>query len=152
MPACAYGFSEYAGQTLRIANNQGIFLDVVWLSTALSPILNHKLERQIFGSDLAKMRDELVHNGVLRQEFAEHLWNREMRGPLVHEGVVGALCRVILDLGVALPLDPPSLLSEGERTQRGIEHESLLAEIAACKKIKLALVRGTDALAVNAGR
>lgn len=114
MSCCAYGFSEYAGQTLRVANDDGIFLDVVWLSTALNPILSHKLERHIFPPDLAKMRDELVHNGVLRLELAEHLWSREMRRPLVHDGVVGALCRVILDLGVALPLDPPSLLAAGE--------------------------------------
>ena len=108
-PLC--GCSEYAGQTLPVANGDGVFLDVKWLSTALKPILSHMLRHMIFEPSLASMRDEFVENGVLRLELAEELWSREMGGPLVREGLLEALCRVVLDLGVALPLDPASLLS-----------------------------------------
>ncbi len=107
------GCSEYAGQTLPVANGDGVFLDVKWLSTALKPILSHVLQRMTFRCPtLSIMRDEFVDHGVLRQELAEELWSREMGGPLVREGLLGALCRVVLDLGVALPLDPASLLSD----------------------------------------
>lgn len=111
--------SEYSGQTLPVAYGDGIFLDVKWLSTALKPILSHKLVgAPTFRERLARMRDDFVHDGVLRVELAEELWRREMGAPLVREGVVEALCRVLLDLGVALPLDSASLLATGERRKR----------------------------------
>ncbi|CAM9834872.1 unnamed protein product [Ectocarpus sp. 6 AP-2014] len=103
--------SEFAGQVLRIANGNGVFLDVVWLSTALKPILSHKLLHKVFPQDLAGMRDELVHNGILRLKFAEHLWSDVMKKPIPEE-VLDALCRVIVNLGVALPLEPASLLPD----------------------------------------
>ena len=109
--------SEFAGQVLRVSSGGGIFLDVVWLTTILRPILSHKLADKIFKHPhLSKLRDELVHDGVLRLKLAEHLWRCEMRqgrvelcdepsGELSDE-VVDALCGVIFKLGVALPLDP----------------------------------------------
>ncbi|CAM9502576.1 unnamed protein product [Ectocarpus fasciculatus] len=105
----ALWISEFAGQVLRIANGDGVFLDVVWLSTALKPILDHKLAHEVFPQDFARMRDELVHNGILRLKFAKHLWSRVM-GRSSSEEVLDALCRVLLTLGVALPLEPASLL------------------------------------------
>lgn len=83
-----------------------------WLSTALKPILSHVLQRETFRCpSLSIMRDEFVDHGVLRLELAEELWSRAMGGALEREGLLEALCRVVLDLGVALPLDPASLLS-----------------------------------------
>ncbi|CBN78377.1 LRR-GTPase of the ROCO family, putative pseudogene (Partial), partial [Ectocarpus siliculosus] len=109
------GFSGTRMETditvLRIANGDGVFLDVVWLSTALKPILSHKLLHKVFPQDLAGMRDELVHNGILRLKFAEHLWSDVMKKPIPEE-VLDALCRVIVNLGVALPLEPASLLPD----------------------------------------
>ncbi|CAM9890847.1 unnamed protein product [Ectocarpus fasciculatus] len=102
----ALWISEFAGHILRVAHNDGIFLDVVWLSTALKPILSHKLERQMFPrSSLTAMKDELVDNGVLRLKFAEYLWGREM-DETPSEEVLDALCGVLHSLGVALPLGP----------------------------------------------
>lgn len=49
------------------------------------------------------MRDELVHLGVLRQEFAKHLWSCSMGTPRA-EKVEDDMRRVIFNLGVALPL------------------------------------------------
>lgn len=103
--------SEFAGQIIRVSSGGGIFLDVVWLTTILRPILSHKLADEIFPQH-SKMRDELVHNGVLRLKFAEHLWRHELpqgRGRLSDE-VVDALCGVIYKLGIALPLDPRSVV------------------------------------------
>lgn len=83
----------------------------------MKPILSHKLERDLFPPHLADMRDEFVDNGVLRVELAKELWRREMGEPLAREGIVEALCRVLIDLGVALPLDSASLLARGERNR-----------------------------------
>ncbi|CAB1104970.1 unnamed protein product [Ectocarpus sp. CCAP 1310/34] len=105
----ALWISEFAGQVLRVANGDGVFLDVVWLSTALKPILDHKLVHKVFPQHFAGMRNELVHNGILRIAFAEHLWSDVME-ITVPEEVLDALCRVIVNLGVALPLEPASLL------------------------------------------
>lgn len=124
LPLCLLGAlplsfqSEYAGQTISVASCGGIFVDAGWISTALKPILSHKLEREVFPPDLANMRDELVHDGILRRELAVHLWRREMGKSLMVDGVMGALCRVLVDRGVALPLDPASLLDAGAETAR----------------------------------
>lgn len=101
--------SEFAGQIISVADGDTIFLDAVWLSTILGPILSHKLLREIFPPHLTKMRDELAHNGILRLEFAKHLWGREMAlgghmGGEPSDLIVDALCQVIVRLGVALPL------------------------------------------------
>eukprot|EP00752_Nemacystus_decipiens_P009015 g8047.t2 len=115
----ALWISEYSGQTLPVAYGNGIFLDVKWLSAALKPILSHKFEGQTFPQDLTRMRDEFVDNGVLRVKLAEELWCGEMGAPQIHEGVVEALCRVLIDLGVALPLDTANLLAPGPRSNSG---------------------------------
>lgn len=57
------------------------------------------------------MRDDLVHTGVLRPKFAEHLWSRAMKSA-PSDRVLDALCRVVLDLGVALPLEPARLQAD----------------------------------------
>lgn len=102
-PAC----SDFAGHTLRIDGGDGIFLDVVWLSKVLKPILNHKLKDVIFDSELSPMRDDLVEKGVLRWQFARHLW-RDFIGhaALLSKEILvaAALFGVLVDLGVALPL------------------------------------------------
>lgn len=134
-----FGKSEYAGQTLPVAYGDGIFLDVRWLSTALKPILSHKLEWDTFPQHLCGMRDEFVENGVLRVELAEELWCREMGGPLGREGVVEALCRVLLDLGVALPLDSASLLARGERKAGEEEDHRKRKVVAKLRSIYLGL-------------
>lgn len=105
--------SEFAGQVLRVSSGSGIFLDVVWLTTILKPILSHKLADEVFGNPrLSKMRDELVHNAVLRLELAEHLWRSELpQGRIeLSDEVVDALCGVIFKLGIGLPLDRGSVV------------------------------------------
>lgn len=104
-------FSDFAGHTLRIYGGDGIFLDVVWLSKVLKPILNHKLKDETFDNDLSPMRDDLVEDGVLRWQFAWHLW-RDFIGHAAlqsKEIVVAALLGVLVHLGVALPLSRTTL-------------------------------------------
>lgn len=107
-PAC----SDFAGHTLRVDGGDGIFLDVVWLSRVLKPILSHKLQDETFGSDLSPMRDDLVENGVLRWEFALHLWSDFIGHAALQSKeitVADALFGVLVDLGVALPLGHTTL-------------------------------------------
>ncbi|CAM9943033.1 unnamed protein product [Pylaiella littoralis] len=107
----ALWISDFAGHTLRIDGGDGIFLDVVWLSKVLKPILNHKLKDETFDNDLSPMRDDLVEDGVLRWQFAWHLW-RDFIGHAAlqsKEIVVAALLGVLVDLGVALPLSRTTL-------------------------------------------
>lgn len=107
-PAC----SDFAGHTLRIDGGDGIFLDVVWLSKVLKPILNHKLKDETFDNNLSPMRDDLVENGVLRLQFARHLW-RDFIGHAALQSkkmlVTTALFGVLVDLGIALPLGRTAL-------------------------------------------
>ena len=84
---------------------------MVWLTDVLKPILSHKLEDEVFPGNLPNMRDELIHLGVLRQEFAKHLWSRSMGAPRA-EQIEDDVRRAILNLGVALPLDP---IDSGEK-------------------------------------
>ena len=108
-------FSEFAGQVLRIDSDKGIFLDVVWLSKVLSPILSHKLLAEDFPTtDLKNQRDSLVHRGVLRWGFAQHLWRDVLTsaGQRSTGRVIGSLFRVLLKLGVILPLGRPAFLSD----------------------------------------
>ena len=65
----------FAGRILSFDGGESLFLDVVWLSKVLSPILTHKLsdEHPPTGR-LCESRDELAYNGVLRVDFARHLW------------------------------------------------------------------------------
>lgn len=105
-------FSDFAGHTLRIDGGNGIFLDVVWLSKVLKPILSHKLKDETFDSDLSPMRDDLVQNGVLRWQFARYLW-RDFIGHAALQSkeirVAEALYDVLIDLGVAVPLGRTTL-------------------------------------------
>ena len=80
---------------------------MVWLSTVLSPILSHKLRNEILPSPaLCGQRDSLFRDGVLRWDFALYLWRpiltQAVRG--IEESVVKSLFRVLLKLGVILPL------------------------------------------------
>ena len=80
----------------------------------MSPIISHKLKREILGSvNLDQLKDDLVHEGILVREFALHLWKPILDH--VAEGkkeeVVNALFRTLLNLGVVLPLDRTSLSS-----------------------------------------
>lgn len=134
--------SEFAGQVLRVSSGGGIFLDVVWLTTILRPILSHKLAAEVFPQHLSKMRDELVHNGVLRLELAEHLWRRELpqgRGGLSDE-VVDALCGVIYKLGIALPLDPGSVVPD-DRSSFGGSISSNSGRVVAGRHDMLVIMR-----------
>ena len=103
---CTFVCSEFAGHILRVDGGDGIFLDVVWLSRVLSPILSIKLERKLFPTaDLTYMRNELVSNGILKLDFAQYLWKEQLgEGALQLEGIVPTLFRVLLKLGVVLPL------------------------------------------------
>ena len=116
-------FSEFAGQVLRIDSDEGIFLDVVWLSKVLSPILSHKLHPEDFPTIALKMqRDSLVHRGVLLWDFAQHIW-RDVLTPESKRRVIESLFRVLLKLGVILPLGRPAFLSDrsGSRASHGDE-------------------------------
>ena len=110
----AFLSSEFAGQILRIDSGEIIFLDVLWLSDVFSPIMSHKLITETFPSaTLSAQRDSLVHDGVLRWEFAEYLWrpvlNKSLKGS--EDSVVDFLFRVLLDLGVIIPLDRTTFLA-----------------------------------------
>ena len=116
--------SEFAGQILRIDSDEGIFLDVVWLSEVLSPILSHKLHADDFPTiDLKYHRDDLVNCGVLRLDLAHHLW-RDVLTPAEQGSkgrVIESLFRVLLKLGVILPLGRPAFLYDrgGSHTSHG---------------------------------
>lgn len=112
-------FSEFAGQIILFANGDGIILDVVWVSNALKPVLDHKLAAETFTGRLAVMRDELVQNGMLRLDFAKHLWSDRKRRPLA-EGGVDALYRVVVTLGIAIPLKTSSSRSDSARDHAGL--------------------------------
>lgn len=93
-------------------DGDGIFLDVVWLSKVLKPILSHKLKDETFDNDLSPMRDDLVENGVLRWQFARHLWSDFIGHAALQSKevmVAEALFGVLVDLGVALPLGGTTL-------------------------------------------
>lgn len=97
--------SDFAGHTLRIDGGDGIFLDVLWLSRCLSPILSHKLGDERFEQCWLSKRDDLTNDGILRCQFAVHLWSTSIgRVVLESEQVAGALFGVLVKLGVALPL------------------------------------------------
>lgn len=106
-------FSEYAGHIIRFDGGEGLFLDVVWLSKVLSPILSHKLPDELLGWDqLSKSRDYLVNNGILRVNFARYLWREILDGSTEVESnrIIKGIYSVLLKLGVILPLDRKSLL------------------------------------------
>ena len=117
-------FSAFAGQILRIDSDEGIFLDVVWLSKVLSPILSHKLHAEDFPTTaLKRQRDSLVRRGVLRWDFVQHIW-RDVLAPAKQGSkgrVVEYLFRVLLKLGVILPLGRQAVLSDrrGSHTSHG---------------------------------
>ncbi|CAM9487752.1 unnamed protein product [Scytosiphon promiscuus] len=100
----ALWISEFSGQILRFANGDGIFLDAGWVAFALKPVLDHKLRAKTVPPCFANARDELVNNGVLRRKFAEHLWSDTRQGSL-SDGQMDALYRVIVSIGIAIPLE-----------------------------------------------
>ena len=80
----------------------------------LSPIISHKLKREILESvNLDQLKDDLVHEGILVREFALQLWKPILDHVAEEkkEEVVNALFRTLLDLGVVLPLDETPLPS-----------------------------------------
>ena len=97
---------------------------MVWLSKVLSPILSHKLHAEDFPTTaLKRQRDILIRRGVLRWDFAQHVWRdvlttAEQRSK---ERVIESLFRVLLKLGVILPLGRPAFLSDrsGLHTSHG---------------------------------
>ncbi|CAM9525926.1 unnamed protein product [Scytosiphon promiscuus] len=108
----ALWMSEFAGQIIVVDNGGIIFLDVGWLENALKPILDHTLQDEPVPRHLGKMRDELCHNGQLRLEFARYLWSRVMK-IAISDGLFDALCRVVVNLGVAFPLEASSSPADG---------------------------------------
>lgn len=98
--------SDFAGHILRVDSGHGIFLDVVWLSGVLKPVMDHKLRRRIFEGELSVMRDDLVDRGILRWQFAKYLWRSLLDHATMpcEDQVMVALFRVLVSLGVALPL------------------------------------------------
>ena len=90
--------------------------------------MSHKLHNEDIPTNaLMKQRDVLVHRGILRWDFALHLWadvldpvEERLKGKLIE-----SLFRVLLNLGVILPLGRPAFLSDhrGSHTSRG-ERES----------------------------
>lgn len=118
--------SEFAGHILYIDDGDAIFLDVVWLSHVLSPILSHKLGRQRFlTSDLGALRDDLVDDKILRWRFAQHLWDPVLpRSALQSRTEVGhALYRVLIKLGVVVPLGQTIVsTTDGVASPRGDIH------------------------------
>ena len=108
--------SEFAGQILRIDGDQGIFLDVVWLSSILSPILDHKLAKRPFSTAvLNSHRDSLISRGVLRWDFALKLWEPALTSAEreIREDMVDAVFRVLIKLGVIIPLGRPVFSADG---------------------------------------
>ncbi|CAM9844456.1 unnamed protein product, partial [Scytosiphon promiscuus] len=114
----AVWISESAGQLLVVGDGGFIYLDVGWLTYVLKPILDHTLEDRPVPHHLGEMRDELHWNGQLRLEFARYLWSRVMETE-ISDGLFDALCRVIVDLGIALPLEASSVSAEGSPDSPG---------------------------------
>lgn len=88
-------------------DGKGIFLDVVWLSDILTPIMSHKLKDRLFPtSRLVRMRCDFVEDHILRWEFAKHLFSTLLNYSSVYteEQLGHALYRVLMKLGVALPV------------------------------------------------
>lgn len=89
-----------------------VVLDMGWLTRALKPILDHKVDARnedgvaIFGGrklDTAALlsdRDALVHKGILRKDFAGYLW----RVGDQNEEAQMMLHNMLVTLGVAIPL------------------------------------------------
>ena len=107
--------SEFAGQILRTDDDQGIFLDVAWLSSLLSPILDHKLAKRPFSNtELERHRYNLIQRGVLCWDFALYLWGPALTSAEQEmEGMVEAVFRVLIRLGVIIPLGQPTILANG---------------------------------------
>ncbi|CBN74748.1 LRR-GTPase of the ROCO family, putative pseudogene [Ectocarpus siliculosus] len=113
----ALWISDFAGHTLRVDGGDGIFLDVLWLSKCLSPILSHKLKNQPFENRWLWMRDDLAGDGILRREFALHIWSESVGNVVMEsEEVAEALFSVLIKLGVALPMGRRTLLAHSDRS------------------------------------
>lgn len=100
-----YVVSDFAAHTLRIDGGDGIFLDVLWLSKVLNPIVSHKLEDELFDDVWSPMKRKLVEDNILRRQFAIQLCGASIDYETMQsEEIVGALFRTLIKLGVALPL------------------------------------------------
>lgn len=111
-------YSEFAGHTLSVDGGDEIYLDVEWLSQVLKPIMSHKLLASVLPQELSAMRDELVHDGVLRWHFARHLWSQLLEGVSSSSATarcMQGLAKVLITLGVALPLEPTTSSASVER-------------------------------------
>lgn len=105
--------SNFVGHTLSIDGGDGIFLDVMWLSKCLKPILSHKLRDHPFDNKWLSMRDALVRDGILRRDFALHLWSEHMTEEAMQSAEAKrALFSVLIKLGVALPLGYATLSAD----------------------------------------
>lgn len=98
---------------LRVDDGDGIFLDVVWLSKILNPILDHNLHDMILpNAQLNTWRGKLVNTGVLCWGFARCLWGDVFREDIL-ESSLGelekALFDVLVKLGVIIPLGRSNL-------------------------------------------
>ncbi|CAM9633838.1 unnamed protein product, partial [Choristocarpus tenellus] len=84
-----------------------LFLDVEWLSQVLKPILDHKLGGIPFESaEMETGRYDLVERGILRRNFALHLWSPFMKmEEHIHdrEAMIRGLFDVLIKLGIVLP-------------------------------------------------
>lgn len=91
---------------------------MIWLSKCLSPILSHKLGDEPFEHRWLSKRDDLTGDGILRWQFALHLWSTSI-GEVVLESeqVVGALFAVLVKLGVALPLGHTAPFAVADRVK-----------------------------------
>ena len=108
--------SEFAGQILRIDGDQGIFLDLAWLSSILSPILDHKLAKIHYSSaETNDQRYSLIQRGVLTWDFALKLWEPALTsvGREIREDMVEYVLRVLIKLGVIIPLGRPVFSEDG---------------------------------------
>lgn len=114
--------SEFAGRILRFNGGEGIFLDVVWLSRVLNPILNHKLrsERRLPSAALCPLRDDLLYKGILRVDFARYLWSNLLDHSTTEESdrTIKGLYGVLFKLGVILPLGRTTMSGTNHRTPR----------------------------------
>ena len=110
-------FSEYAGQILRIDRDEGIFLDVRWLSKVLNPIFSNKLPEDMPTIARRTQRDSLVHRGVLLWDSTLLRWRDELTSvnQKLNGRVIESLFSVLLKLGVICPLERPAFLANGNR-------------------------------------
>lgn len=108
---------------------KGIFLDVVWLSQVLNPILSHKPRSECSPplAELCTSKAELLNKGILRVDFARYLW-RDLKN--MNDSMHTGFYRVLLKLGVILPLGRTTSMGIGGRIPRvTFENENMLQDV-----------------------